>query len=311
MRKKQSAGILLAAAATVAAPAFGQLRPGPLTLTAHPLRGGAYWVEGGTSNTGFIVGDKGVIVIDAQASPEGAQKALAEIAKVTPKAADTIIVTHADPDHVGGLSGYPNKPTIIEHENTRSEIAVSADDPKAPPPYIPMYKRLAADLQPSRVISDTETTTLDGVKLVLIHVAPAHTSGDIMIFVPSKKIVYGGDVITTNIGRFPVIHFGGSSQGWIDSMKAILALDADLYVSGHGGMETKAQLQARLRDAEERREQVKTLVMQSKSLAEVEQALPDTPAGPFATYTETVYKELTQGYPPASPPWTNLVRKPG
>ena len=304
------AAAALAIAISIAAPAVGQMRPGPLTLTTHALRGGAYWVEGGQSNSGFIVGDKGVIVIDAQATLEGAQKALAEIAKITPKPADTIIVTHADPDHVGGLSGYPGKPTIIEHENTRSEIAVSADDPKAPPPYIPMYKRLASEFQPSRTLVGTETMTIDGLKMVLMHIAPAHTSGDIMIYIPSKKIVYGGDVITTNIGRFPVIHFGGSTEGWIESMKAILALDADLYVSGHGGIETKPQLQARLHDAEQRRDQVKALVLENKSLAEVLQALPDTPAGPFATYTETVYKELTEGYPPASPPWTNLVHKP-
>ena len=143
-----------------------------------------------------------------------------------------------------------------------------------------------------------------------MHVAPAHTSGDLIVYLPAQKIVFGGDIILTNTGRFPVIHFGGSSLGWIESMKAILALDADSYVSGHGPMFTKAQRQAQLRDVEQRRADVKALVDQKKSMAEVEQALPEPGANAmFLTFTQTVYKELTGGYPPASPPWTNLIHK--
>ena len=143
-----------------------------------------------------------------------------------------------------------------------------------------------------------------------MHIAPAHTSGDLMVYLPKDKIVFGGDVILTNAGRYPVVHYGGSSLGWIESMKAILALDADTYVPGHGPIFTKAQLRAQLRAVEQRRAEVKALVEQKKTMAEVDQALPEGGADPrFLSFTQTVYKELTEGYPPASPPWTNLIRR--
>ena len=68
--------MLLLVTTSLAAPVVAQQRPGPLILTPHPLRSGAYWTEGDQSNTGFIVGDSGVIVIDSQSKPEGARKAL-------------------------------------------------------------------------------------------------------------------------------------------------------------------------------------------------------------------------------------------
>ena len=163
---------------------------------------------------------------------------------------------------------------------------------------------------PTRTIGSTETMALDGVRMVLMYTAPAHTSGDLVAYLPAQKIVFTGDIVTNNLGRFPVVHLGGSSLGWIACMKALLALNADTYIPGHGPIESKTQLQIRLRNAQERREQIKTMVNENKSLADIEQAFPEPDASPmFASFTQTVYAELTKGYPPASPPWYNLIHK--
>ncbi len=300
--------ILGGAAALVASAAAAQ-GPAPVTLTVHPLRGGAYWVEGGRSNTGFIVGTSGVIVFDAQMTPDGVAKELAAIAAVTPKPVDQIIVSHPDPDHVAGLPYYPAGTPILAHENAKSEIVASAADLKGVAFGGTAYKKLV-DL-PYHTIATTTAMTLDGVPLQAIYVAPAHTSGDLVVYLPKAKVVFGGDVVLTNTGKYPVIHYGGSSAGWIATMKAILALDADTYVPGHGPIVPKAQLAAMVRDVEERRAAVKALVDAHKTAAEVDAALPEPGANAmFLNFTQMVYKELTEGYPPASPPWTNLVHKP-
>ena len=97
--------------------------PNPWTkLTVMPLRGGAYWVKGGVSNTGFIVGDKGVIVIDTQMFQATARTALAGIAKVTPKPVNAVILTHSDPDHINALPAYPKGIPVFAQVKTRDRI---------------------------------------------------------------------------------------------------------------------------------------------------------------------------------------------
>ncbi len=297
------------AVAALAGPALAQMRPGPVVLTTHPLRGGAYWITGGRSNTGFVVGPQGVVVLDTEIPDAAAKMQVAEIAKVTSEPVSAIVVTHADPDHVGGLLVYPTSTPVLMQENARSEVVASANDPAAPPMYKALYANLAERL-PLDTIGSQRTLTLGGVHVALMHFGPAHTAGDIIMYLPDQKIVYGGDILV-NYTRFPVIHLGGSSLGWEYSMKALLALDADTYVPGHGPILPKAELASRLRDEQARREQIKAMVVQGKTLPEIQQALPDKTEVPmFITYTEAVYAELTRGFPPPNPPWDNVAKRP-
>jgi glyoxylase-like metal-dependent hydrolase (beta-lactamase superfamily II) len=266
------------------------------TLSVKPLRGGVYWVTGGISNTGFVIGDTGVVVIDAQMFLPTAKAELEEIAKITPKPVNAIILTHSDPDHINGLPAYPRGMDIIAQENAKAEIQQVVEDPNSngfPPP---------ADIKnylPTRTVRDTDSMVLNGVSVVLIHTGPAHTDGDLAIYLPSQKIVFAGDLLTPAVGAYPGIHLNkhGSSLGWIEAMKAILALDADIYVAGHGELLSKDALINRLKASEERRTQIKTLFDQGKTLDEIKALLHDAPlkgtASRFPTFVETTYQELT------------------
>src|SRR5215218_653326 len=127
---------LVAQAARPGGPA-GNPSFGPLTV--NPLEGNVYWTQGGTGgnncNTGFIVGDPGVIVIDAKLNPESATLMLDAIRKITPKPVTHVILTHSDGDHVNGLAAFPGDVTVIAHEGAVKELkqAAASGGPGAPP----------------------------------------------------------------------------------------------------------------------------------------------------------------------------------
>ena len=123
--------------------------------------------------------------------------------------------------------------------------------------------------------------TIDGVKLELYHFAPAHTSGDLIVYLPAQKIVSTGDIVVTNrADDNPNIHFekNGSTEGWLANVKGMIALNADTYVTGHGDLLTKADLQRKLTATTERRNKIAAMVKEGKTLDEIKAALPDAPA---------------------------------
>ena len=270
--------------------------PNPWTkLTVMPLRGGAYWLKGGVSNTGFIVGDKGVIVIDTQMFPTTARTAFAEIAKVTPKPIRHVILTHVDPDHINGLPAYPLGIDVFAQANMRARLL----DRLAHPGWSPFGPPGAIrEHLPNRIVDREADVTLEGVPLRLIHVAPAHTDGDLVVYLPRQRVVYAGDILTPSVGPDPGLHMdeGGSSLGWIRFMEELLKLDADIYVSGHGPALTKAEVKARLETGVRRRAQVKAMIDRGMTLDQIKAALHDPPptaeASMFPSFPEDLDQEL-------------------
>jgi glyoxylase-like metal-dependent hydrolase (beta-lactamase superfamily II) len=287
--------------AALVAVVFPQLLPPTVpnpwaALSVHPLRGGAYWVQGGVSNTGFIVGNSGVIVIDAQFFSLAAKHELQAIASITPEPVNAIIITHSDPDHVNALPVFPRGLPIIAHANTRTDMLAALANHQTR--WISRPSPAMKDYLPTQLVRDRSELDIDGVHLVLLHFAPAHTDGDVIVYLPGQKLVYAGDLLTPAVGPYPGIHADkrGTSQGWIESVRGMLALDADIFVAGHGDPQTREQVQVRLQVAEQRRAAIKALVEAHKSLDEVKAALQDPPptgvAKMFPTFTETTYDEF-------------------
>jgi cyclase len=256
------------------------------------LNGGVYWIEGGVgSNSGVVIGKEGVIVIDAKQTPESGKAVMAEIAKLTPKPVTHIILTHSNFDHTDGLPGFPKGLTIIAQENCKKQM----EHPRSSPSHVDITAYM-----PTKTVGKKESMTIDGVRFVLLHWAPAHTSGDLIIYLPDQKVAFTGDITVMRL-PYPLIHLEdeGSSAGWVESMKGIVALDVDTYVPGHGNTQTKPVLEQRLMNTAARREKIKQLVGQGKSLDDIKKELGEAspPAGAnpnFASFTEVVYKELTK-----------------
>lgn len=296
-------GVVAAAGALSAliplATAQGRGPGGPQApFMTHQLTSNVYWIEGGGGNSGVIIGEKGVTVIDAKTTEAGGKELLEDIAKITPKPVTTVIFTHSDADHVNGIAAFPGNIRIIAQENDKleQERALAAGGRGAPP----------AGHLPNEVISkEKEKQKIDGVEFEFFHWAPAHTSGDLVVLLPKEKIAFCGDVIAGGKTADPLIHLekNGSSEGWITTAKGIVALNADHFVEGHGDVLTKEDVQNRLKMAEDKRAKIKEMVGQGRSLEYIRMALgeqpPATPGrGPnFPSFTTVVYQELTAKKP--------------
>ncbi len=312
------AALLLSAPAMAQAPQGApQGGPAPAPITMKQLKPDVWVGLGGAGgNSTIIIGRTDVIVVDAKTNEAGARDLLAEIAKITPKPVTTAIITHSDGDHVNGLVAFPPGIKIIAHENNKKEqeAALAAGGRGAPPP----------DRLPNQVTTrEKESVTIDGVKLDLYHFAPAHTSGDLVVSLPAEKIVSTGDIVVTNrADDNPNIHAekNGTTAGWLVNVKKMIDLDADTYVTGHGDLLTKADLQRKYDATLARRNKIAEMVKAGKPLDEIKTALPDAPApgaapraggaagagrqgggggggrgGPPAlTFVETAYQELTR-----------------
>ncbi len=281
-------------AAIAAAGALLAQGPPAQNLTPHQLKPNVYWLEGGGGNTGVIVGTNGVIIVDAKTTPAAGKMIIEEVAKITPKPITHVIETHSDGDHVNGLASFPTGLTIIAQENNKKEqeAALKAGGRGAPP----------ADHLPNRLVTkEKETMTIDGEKVELYHWAPAHTSGDLVIYLPAEKIVFTGDIVAANRPD-PIIHAekGGNTEGWIKTMQGIAKINAVDFVPGHGDVQTKAQIEDRLKTTAERRDKIIAMIKEGKSLDEIRTAMGEAPppargagrGGPsFPSLTETVFKE--------------------
>jgi hypothetical protein len=123
-----------------------------------------------------------------------------------------------------------------------------------------------------------------------------------------------GDIIAANrADDNPNIHMekNGSTSGWITNVSQIVKLDADMFVPGHGPMQTKADIQHKLKVTEAKHKKIAAMVKQGKTLEQIQAAIPNSPApvlpgaapaaapaagrgAPPAGYTEWTYQELTK-----------------
>jgi cyclase len=269
--------------------------PAPPALTVNTVKAGSiYWIGGGGGNSGVVIGPDGVIVIDAKTTPAAAEQLIAEVAKLTPKPITHVIVTHSDGDHINGLPAFPASVKIIAHTNNKREqqmtfvtAAVEVGGGRCLPP---------AERLPNMLVTrERVPIKLSGVNFVLHHFGPAHTSGDLVVYLPDDKVVFAGDLLTSTVLIHP--EKNGSFDGWFTTARGLLALDSETYIGGHAPKpDTKATLQTRIAGYQATKDKINGLIKEGKSLAEMKAAMGDpekNPSGcrgiPYLSLTEIEY----------------------
>jgi glyoxylase-like metal-dependent hydrolase (beta-lactamase superfamily II) len=267
----------------------------PPPVTVQQVKGNIYMVKGGSgANTGFVIAEEGVLAIDAKMTEESTKQVVAEIRKLTSKPILTVVITHSDGDHVNGLTGFPRQEIkqIIAHEQTKKDLEEAFKDSKmeALRAYLPTqtFSKDLSVLIPKTCLAD------------LKHFGPAHTSGDAVVFFDGEKVAFIGDLVF--IGRDPLIHRqkGGTSFGCIHTLKKLLELNADTYISGHNDPLTKKDIQELLTSMEDKQAKIKSMVQEGKSLDDIKKAfgIADEPGAAAGrrrpSLVEVIYLDLTE-----------------
>lgn len=194
------------------------------------------------SNAAFVVTPTGVVVIDALGSPELARRLVAQIAQITPKPITHVIVTHYHADHIYGLQTFKSLGArVIAHraalaylnsDTARLRLAASRQELA---PWVDENTQL---LQADEWLEQAQVLTVGGVKFEINPVGPAHTPEDLVVYLPSEKVLFAGDLVFRS--RIPYVG-QADSRHWITALDSLLKFDTKVIVPGHGPLSSEAR----------------------------------------------------------------------
>ena len=213
---------------------------------------------------GLLVGDEYVVLIDDSFTPLG-PALLEKIEELAGRPADFIINTHAHGDHTGSNQFQAEKGAIIiGHDNLRSRME-STPEQNTGPGALPII-----------TFSEEMTFHVNGHEAYVFHVASAHTDGDAAILFREANVIASGDLLFRGLFPFIDLDSGGNVSGYKAAMRQLIDMSDDetKFISGHGPVATRADVQQDLDmliDAEAR---VKALIDKGMGEEEIVAANP-------------------------------------
>jgi cyclase len=207
-----------------------------------PVAGSVSMLVGRGGNIGVAVGDDAVFLVDDQYAPLS-QKIMDAVKSITDKPIKFLLNTHWHGDHTGGNENFGKAGVVIvAHDNVRQRMSVeqfvARFNMKVPPsPHVAL---------PVITFADMVTFHINDDDIHAIHVANAHTDGDVVVHWVKANAMHLGDVFFN--GGYPFIDLGsgGSIDGVIAATQAALGYcdDNTKIIPGHGPLGTKADLKA-------------------------------------------------------------------
>ncbi|HKS49727.1 MAG TPA: MBL fold metallo-hydrolase [Amycolatopsis sp.] len=204
-----------------------ELTPG---VWAWEQQDGTWWVN----NAGVIGGTDGLILVDTCATEARTRRFLAAAEQASGGAPIRMAVnTHQHGDHTYGNSLLPDSTILIGHENMREGLRTDPIIDGCPPFWspVPDWGRVHRRVPSVSLQSDLVLHTGDR-RVELRHPGhPAHTTGDVVAWLPGERVLFSGDLLFH--GLTPLI-FMGSLEGALRSLDWLNNFGAERIVPGHG-----------------------------------------------------------------------------
>ncbi len=189
----------------------------------------------GDPNSGVIIGDDSVMVIEAQATPLLARKVIDEIRKVTDKPITHLVLTHYHAVRVLGASAYGAR-EIIMSDKARAMVAERGKEDwesefQRFPRLFRGHESIPGLTWPTTTFSDRMTVWLGSRRVDIMHLGRAHTAGDAVVWVPDSGVMFTGDIVEYHSACYCG---DGHFKDWPQTLEAIASFEPEAIAPGRG-----------------------------------------------------------------------------
>ncbi len=194
----------------------------------------AYTAEG-DPNTGIVIGDDAIMVIDTQATPVMAQDVIRHIRTVSHKPIRYVVLSHYHAVRVLGASGYQAQHVIASRDTYDLIVERGEADMKS---EIERFPRLFQAVEsvpgltwPTLVFEKRMTLWIGKLQVELMQIGRGHTKGDTVVWLPQERILFSGDLV-----EYETTPYTGDAYlaDWPGTLDAIAALKPAKLVPGRG-----------------------------------------------------------------------------
>ncbi|NRB35240.1 MAG: MBL fold metallo-hydrolase [Rhodobacteraceae bacterium] len=203
---------------------FSQIGPGLYAFTAE-----------GDPNTGVIIGDDSVMIIDAQATPRLASKVIECVRSVTEKPISHVVLTHYHAVRVLGASAY-GAGQVIMSEKARAMVAERGQEDwdsefQRFPRLFQGHESIPGLTWPTTTFHGRMSVYLGQRRVDLMQLGRAHTAGDAVAYVPDANVMFTGDIVEYHSACYCG---DGHFHDWPKTLEAIRRFDLDAVAPGRG-----------------------------------------------------------------------------
>ncbi|WP_299083625.1 MBL fold metallo-hydrolase [uncultured Ruegeria sp.] len=189
----------------------------------------------GDPNSGVIIGDDSVMIVEAQATPRLANKVIECVRSVTDKPITHVALTHYHAVRVLGASAFGAQQILMSDMARAMVVERGQEDWDSEfqrfPRLFQGHESIPGLTWPTTTFSDTMTVYLGDRRVDLMHLGRAHTAGDIVIHVPDQNVMFTGDIVEYHSACYCGDgHFGD----WGDTLDEIKWFDVDAIAPGRG-----------------------------------------------------------------------------
>ncbi|MCB1424967.1 MAG: MBL fold metallo-hydrolase, partial [Notoacmeibacter sp.] len=189
----------------------------------------------GDPNSGVIIGDDSVMIVEAQATPRLANKVIEKVREVTDKPITHVVLTHYHAVRVLGASAFGAQQIIMSDTARAMVVERGQEDWDSEfqrfPRLFEGHESIPGLTWPTTTFSDSMTVYLGNRRVDIMHLGRAHTAGDAVIHVPDENVMFTGDIVEYHSACYCG---DGHFNDWGFTLDAIKSFDVDAIAPGRG-----------------------------------------------------------------------------